>query len=113
MGPERIRAVTEQWDRYLARDELTTITTDRWDDEIWGVEAAEQKTAANTKLFFYFAAKDHWVADTTRDQLIAARAATGQTGKGSKPIMEIDDVPHGWCLSECSALRKPSSTDVT
>lgn len=42
--------------RHLAQDELETITVDKWDEEIWGVEekdAADQKSIP--KLIFYFA----------------------------------------------------------
>ena len=46
--------------------------------------------------------QDHWVADHTRDALIAARAQTKDNLASSKPIMMIDQdgVPHGFCISE-------------
>lgn len=90
---------------YLARDEMQTIKADRWDDELWGVSKADASTTADkTKLFFYFGTNDHWVANETRDELMAARAPVGsQTGKDG-PVMEIDDtgLPHGFCISEFS-----------
>lgn len=44
--------------------------------------------------------KDHWVADHTRDALIAARGKSNEESRSS-PIMLIDDgkVPHGFCIS--------------
>jgi hypothetical protein len=71
---------------------MKTITADAWDDELWGL----------SKLYFYFGTDDHWVANETRDELIAARAATGQPGDDDKPTMEIDThgTPHGFCISE-------------
>ncbi|KAK0247186.1 hypothetical protein LTR91_014072 [Friedmanniomyces endolithicus] len=58
-----------------------------------------------TRLYFYWAADDHWVAVSTRDQLIATRGRHGG-GKGEvssleeacKPVMEIDKhgIPHAF-----------------
>lgn len=46
--------------------------------------------------------QDHWVADHTRDALIAARAQIKDDLASSKPVMMIDQdgVPHGFCISE-------------
>lgn len=80
---------------------MKTITADAWDDELWGVSKAQDLSSNKTKLYFYFGTDDHWVANETRDELIAARAATGQSGDENKPTMEIDthDTPHGFCIS--------------
>lgn len=102
-------------DRYLAGHEMKTITTDAWDDELWGLTATQDSTKARdkTKLYFYFGTNDHWVADETRDELIAARAATGKAGEEDKPTMEIDTegTPHGFCISESCLYY--SATSVT
>jgi len=42
----------------MAHDEMNTITDDKWDDEIWGVEQISDEAKSKTKalkLFFYFA----------------------------------------------------------
>ncbi|KAI9680025.1 MAG: hypothetical protein M1817_005041 [Caeruleum heppii] len=87
----------------MAKDEMMSITEDRWDEEIWGaattmidntrtnisgpgttrnrstgdrhsLRATDPSTSPPPpKLIFYFAEKDHWVAANTRDELIAAR----------------------------------------
>lgn len=78
----------------LARDELVHISTDKWDDDIWGIvaaDAAATKNAQTAKLFLYFLEKDSWIADETRDMIVAARASTGKPGEEDKPFMEIDD----------------------
>ncbi|KAG8623740.1 hypothetical protein KVT40_008716 [Elsinoe batatas] len=82
----------------LARHELVDISVDKWDDEIWGVVAPASGT--KTKLFLYFAEEDHWIADETRDQIIAARAYSGKVGEEDRPFMEIDTngVPHDFCI---------------
>lgn len=86
---------------HLLRFELAQMTTDEWDDEIWGVEG-QAGGRERTKLFFYFAKDDHWVANETRDQLIAARAWSGKIGEEDRPEMEIAStgLPHAFCLSE-------------
>jgi len=46
------------FDRNMAHDEMNTITVDKWDDEIWGVEQEAEDSESKTsppKLFFYFA----------------------------------------------------------
>ena len=84
----------------MARDELRLITADKWDSEIWGAAHASPTGIPRPKLFFYFGEKDHWIADETRDQLIAARAFGGKGDEGWKPRMEIDrgGVPHGFVI---------------
>ncbi|KAK5681311.1 hypothetical protein LTS10_007073 [Elasticomyces elasticus] len=46
--------------------------------------------SAETKLFFYWARSDHWIANETRDE----------------PVMEIDDrgIPHGFPVKEAHSL---------
>lgn len=87
----------------MARDEMKMITADKWDEEIWDAAKKEEKGERRHKLFFYFGDDDHWVADRTRDDLIAAR---GKNGDGENddwaPVMEIDgfETPHGFCVRE-------------
>lgn len=112
----------------MARDEMHEITDDRFSNDIWGVSgnAADEENVLQskatavvnkqadaskdlhtrrptTKLYFYWGKNDHWVADNTRDTILAARAqkATDEPMlEKSKPVMEIDqhDMPHGFCL---------------
>lgn len=99
---------------HLAKDEMKEMTEDKWDDEIWGAANSthtnnEKSKTSSTKLFFYYSAKDHWIADHTRDELIEARGRRkaeitveeeGETGQDQRPIMDIDEghVPHGFCI---------------
>lgn len=85
---------------------MKTITADAWDDELWGIFEAQNSSSNKTKLYFYFGTDDHWVADETRDELIAARAATGQAEDEDKPTMEIDThgTPHGFCISKLRSI---------
>jgi len=113
----------------MAKDEMEAMTEDKWGEEIWGVEHQDpsQKPADIPKLIFYFgenvsfllllnpfllmisdsAMQDHWVANSTRDALMAAREKPDgePENASSKPIMLIDEygVDHGFCISEyCS-----------
>ena len=82
----------------MARDEMNEITADRWDEDIWGA-ADSSSGVRRPKLVFYFGRDDHWVADHTRDELIAARGR-GKEGEPWKAKMLIDDlgVPHSFCI---------------
>ncbi|GAB7343765.1 hypothetical protein MBLNU457_1739t1 [Dothideomycetes sp. NU457] len=92
---------------YLAKNELDVITTDMWDDEVWGVEKAKGKSK-RPKMFFYFGENDHWVADKTRDDLIAARASKEVVGDEDKPVMEIDKqgVGHDFCIRQSEPVAR-------
>ena len=102
---------------HMAKDELAQLTHDQWSDEFWGVEKAADGIAeppqsqqpensadnSHTQLHFYWGSDDHWIAQDTRDKIIATRARTeGKTGDERKPVMEVDGhgIGHAFCLSE-------------
>ena len=46
--------------RYLAKDEMTTITDDKWDNEVWGAATSpgtNNRDTANSNLTFYWGQK--------------------------------------------------------
>lgn len=94
---------------HLAKDEMDTITEDRWDEDIWGIEHKDpdQKRRIPT-LIFYFGENDHWVANHTRDALIAARGRGEDDTSSSKPIMMIDEngVDHGFCIRHSESIAE-------
>ena len=79
---------------------MIQIAEDRWDEDIWGA-ALPSLDHPRPKLVFYFGTDDHWVADHTRDRLIAARGYR-PGGEDWKPRMYIDDlgIPHSFCISK-------------
>ncbi|OQE21492.1 hypothetical protein PENFLA_c014G01725 [Penicillium flavigenum] len=79
---------------HMAADEMRTITSDKWSDDVWGAASAREPIA---KLFFYFGRNDHWVADQTRDDIVAVR---GQKGGEAGPTMVVceESLPHAFCL---------------
>lgn len=81
----------------MARDEMNEIKDDRWTNEIW---KAATEGPNRLRMAFHFGAKDQWVADETRDDLIISRSAARNAGIG--PLMEIDteDIPHAFCIRE-------------
>lgn len=108
---------------HMAKDELSQLTHDQWSDEFWGASSpasngsisstslAKSTGAAikssqfetHTQLRFYWAADDHWIAQETRDKIIATRARVeGKLGDELKPVMEVDGngIGHAFCLSE-------------
>ncbi|KAH6682014.1 hypothetical protein B0J14DRAFT_228792 [Halenospora varia] len=94
---------------HMAKDEMETITEDRWDEDIWGIEHTETDYKADIpKLVFYFGENDHWVANHTRDALIAARGDPDTDLASSKPIMLIDKngVDHGFCIRHSESIAE-------
>lgn len=79
---------------------MQTITSDKWSDDIWGMSDVQEPLA---KLFFYFGRGDHWVAERTRDEIIAVRGrqSSSSKGEGGGPTMLVceDGLPHAFCLS--------------
>lgn len=93
----------------MGKDEMLSISTDKWDSEIWGAAHPSATGTPRPKLFFYFGERDHWVADRTRADLMLARGRRGMHGGTDeewKPRMEVDDmgVPHGFCICEFYCL---------
>jgi hypothetical protein len=113
---------------HMAKDELAELTHDQWSDEFWGISTPEDASSttlkkaaggiseparsqqpgnstdnSHTQLQFYWGSNDHWIAQDTRDKIIATRARTeGKNGDERKPVMEIDGhgIGHAFCLSE-------------
>ncbi|KAG9233450.1 hypothetical protein BJ875DRAFT_464131 [Amylocarpus encephaloides] len=94
---------------HMAKDEMDTITEDKWDEDIWGIEHQNVDSKLEIpKLVFYFGENDHWVASHTRDTLIAARASGDQEMSSSRPIMLIDEnsIPHGFCIRHSEGIAE-------
>lgn len=97
----------------MASDELRSITTDKWDDEVWGIvsephrvhlstspSSSQQPVSNNNsgkaviaqppKTIFYFGKSDHWVAEKTREDIIRLRGSikgTTSTGNGNGDVI--------------------------
>lgn len=82
----------------MATDEMRDISTDKWSDDIWGIPCGDVKTP---KLVFYFGRNDHWVAERTRDEIIAMRGKCG----GPKMVVCEDGLPHGFSIRKFVLLR--------
>jgi hypothetical protein len=72
--------------------------------EGWGLEEEEVKgdggekkeAVGGSKFYFYFAEKDHWVADECRDEFIEKRARH-EKGRTSVVVDEAG-IPHAFCI---------------
>jgi hypothetical protein len=79
--------------RYMARDELHTITHDKWDSEVWG--------SPHTQIFILWGKSDGWIPDEYRDELIKRRGRKFEADEERwKPVMEIDETGllHDFCI---------------
>ena len=89
----------------MAADEMREITSDKWDDEIWGIAAPDTTPVGNgsplARLVFYFGRNDHWVAEQTRDDIAKARGSKAvESGDGPKMVVCEENVVHGFCIGE-------------
>ncbi|KAJ5303959.1 uncharacterized protein N7443_003619 [Penicillium atrosanguineum] len=87
--------------RHMAADEMRTITSDKWTDDVWGVAHAREPI---TKMFFYFGVNDHWVAEKTRDDIIAARGE--KEGSGTKMFVCEEGLPHAFCIKHSETMAR-------
>ncbi|KAL1967697.1 hypothetical protein VTN77DRAFT_2954 [Rasamsonia byssochlamydoides] len=99
---------------HMAADEMRDITTDKWSDDIWGTQTASSSSPSSngssssstgkklSKLIFYFGRNDHWVAERTRDEIIAMRSSisSGNNKNTSGPKMVVceEGLPHAFCI---------------
>ncbi|KAL2812577.1 hypothetical protein BJX63DRAFT_239511 [Aspergillus granulosus] len=107
---------------HMAADEMRTITSDKWSDDVWGV-ASPSSTGAGSdlarpaRLFFYFGRNDHWVAERTREEIVAARGGTNEketgtgTARGPRMVVCEEAVPHAFCLRH-SELMAGKTADM-
>lgn len=62
----------------MAKDEMETITEDRWDDDIWGIEHEDADTMVERpRLIFYFGEN---VCLPTRDEHVVTTDEIRITG---------------------------------
>jgi Lipid-droplet associated hydrolase len=85
----------------MAADEMRDISNDKWSDEVWGTASSGSRLP---NLIFYFGRNDHWVAERTRNKIIATRGVHG----GPKLIVCEDGLPHAFCISEFLEILIPS-----
>jgi hypothetical protein len=128
--------------RYMAIDELRSITIDKWDDEVWGIaqhpsrdptEEGVTTVQPPPKTVFYFGKSDHWVAEKTKEDIIRMRGSSFQNttatatsttdGDGDdktaasgkrRPKMVVceEGLPHAFCLSKFFSSFRLSSLDL-
>jgi hypothetical protein len=77
----------------MARDELHTITHDKWGSEVWD--------SPRTQIFILWGRNDFWIPDEYRDELIRRRGRKFEEAEERwKPVMEIDEtrLPHDFYI---------------
>ncbi|KAE8396288.1 hypothetical protein BDV23DRAFT_177830 [Aspergillus alliaceus] len=85
---------------HMAADEMQTITSDKWSDDVWGMSNVKDPV---TRLFFYFGRSDHWVAEQTRDEVVEVR---GRREGGPKMIVCEEKLPHAFVLKHSDVVAK-------
>ncbi|KAK4234277.1 hypothetical protein C8A03DRAFT_37948 [Achaetomium macrosporum] len=91
---------------HMGKDEMKTIAEEKWSEDMWEIQEAEADEAAGrgTKFFFYFAQKDHWIADECRDEFIEKRR---QHEKGRTTIViDEENIPHAFCIHHSESVAE-------
>jgi pimeloyl-ACP methyl ester carboxylesterase len=90
---------------HMGKDEMKTITEEKWSEELWEIQEVEEEEESSgddeaagfgAKFFFYFAQKDHWVADECRDEFIEKRRRH-EKGR-TKIVIDEEKIPHAFCI---------------
>lgn len=89
---------------HMGRDEMSQITSDKWDDEVWGAAHPSASGSERAKLFFLFGKEDHWVAEGTREELMRVRGSGRENWMPRMEVEETGSVPHGFCIGEFRLL---------
>ncbi|KXX77620.1 Lipid droplet-associated hydrolase [Madurella mycetomatis] len=89
---------------HMGKDEMETITEEKWSEDLWEIQGAEAGTGMGAKFFFYFAETDHWVADECRDEFIENRRrhAKGKT----RIVVDEEKIPHAFCIHHSETVAE-------
>jgi pimeloyl-ACP methyl ester carboxylesterase len=92
---------------HMGKDEMRIIRDETWAEEIWEIaEEAAERDRDVPKFFFFFGKGDHWVAEECRDEFIkrrhehAQREGPGHKRGRTRIVLDEDDIPHAFCISE-------------
>ena len=97
----------------MGGQEMREIGRDRWGEEVWG--AVEE----TPRVVLYFARKDHWVSDVTREEILKARRKRKEVVEGkdkSWPRIEIEPsgkMVHGWCIEQSKEVAERVTEWIT
>ncbi|KAK4226399.1 lipid droplet-associated hydrolase [Podospora fimiseda] len=87
---------------HMGKNEMETITEEKWSEDLWEIQDIEDERGGEeeeldaSKFFFYFAQKDHWVADECRDEFIEKRRRH-EKGK-TRIFIDEEKTPHAFCI---------------
>ncbi|KAL8951767.1 MAG: hypothetical protein Q9222_002288 [Ikaeria aurantiellina] len=112
---------------FLGKDEMDLITDDKWGEEVWGAATdpyTDSKDTIHSNLVFFWGKNDKWVAQKTRNDLIAARgfrrskltssdsaslaSSMSSPADGWKPSMFVDEtrIPHNFCIKHSEIVAE-------
>ncbi|KAK3326157.1 hypothetical protein B0H66DRAFT_530165 [Apodospora peruviana] len=82
---------------HLGKDEMGTITEERWSEELWEIaDEVDSPNASVDKFYFLFGQNDEWVGEKSRDEFIRRRKehAQGRT----RIVIDENKIPHAFCI---------------
>lgn len=105
---------------HMGKDEMKVIGEETWKEELWEIADEAVAEGCNVpKFYFYYGRGDDWVADECRDEFIAKRNEHAERegpkhkrGR-TKIVVDEDDVPHAFCISESLPAILPDKGPYT
>ncbi|KAH6850461.1 hypothetical protein B0I37DRAFT_352936 [Chaetomium sp. MPI-CAGE-AT-0009] len=95
---------------HLGKDEMRCIGEERWGEGLWevqelgGLGEGEGVGEGWEKFYFYFAERDHWVADRCRDEFIERRRRH-EKGR-TRVVVDETGIPHAFCLHHSESVAE-------
>ncbi|KAK4164269.1 lipid droplet-associated hydrolase [Cladorrhinum sp. PSN259] len=92
---------------HMGKNEMETITEEKWSEDLWEIQDVEDERDngdLDAKFFFYFAKKDHWVADECRDEFIEKRRRH-EKGK-TRIFIDEEKTPHAFCIHHSESVAE-------
>lgn len=95
---------------FMGWQEMREMGADTWGEEVWGAVGDLDGESVGEgwnapKLVLYFARKDHWIDDATRQAIVKTRRKVDLEGSKGKswPRIEVEEsgkLVHGWCIEQ-------------
>ncbi|KAL2261933.1 hypothetical protein VTK26DRAFT_2968 [Humicola hyalothermophila] len=95
---------------FMGQDEMATIGEERWGEELWEIREVEgsagggDRGVKGAKFVFYFAERDHWVADECRDEFIERRRRH-ENGR-TEILIDEENIPHAFCIHHSETVAE-------
>jgi pimeloyl-ACP methyl ester carboxylesterase len=107
---------------FMGGQEMREIGSDTWGEEVWGADGNIEGEVGEEgwrvpRLVLYFAQKDYWIDNATRDEIVKARGKMKEQEVEGKswPRIEIEEsgrLVHGWCIEQSKEVAEKAQKSI-